>query len=413
MTKMPIVLFALLASLTAGPLFAASAAHAGRQGGSAAQGAPALSAGTHQHLGEIHRLMGEGRHEQARERLLRLLPRVERRPYEKALVLRTLGYLHVAVSDFPEAVRYFEKTLTLQALAEEPHRSTQYDLAQLYMSLEAFEQAIVTLEAWFAQAEAPSAEAHLLLGNGYARLRQYRKALNPVRRAIALSETPREPWYQLLLALHYELQDYRASTDVLEEMIRLFPTQKTYWEQLTSLYFTLKEDWRALAVMEMANQKGLLTESKELLKLAQLYSHLEIPYRAARLLQDALQSDQVESNPENRKLLADLWLQAREADKAAATLQSAAREGGDGRFDLRLGRVYYGQGRWQEAADALQAALDKGGLAQEGEAWLLLAMSHYELNRHGQAQEFFQRAANDPRTRKAASQWLAYLASAR
>ena len=402
-------LLCLLASLVLffSVAFPVQASRPGEDGG---QNSPVLPQGTYRALEEIHTLMDNGSVDQARKNLLRLLDRVEKRPYEKAVVMRTLGYLHVSASDYAEAARCFEQALAEPLLPEGLYLSTQYDLAQIYMSLDDVERSIKTLEGWFVRATAPSAEAYLLLGSGYAQLQKFREAITPLRQAIKLANKPKESWYRLLLAAHYEVRDEEACIRLLEEMIRHFPEKKEFWQQAASLLLSRNENWRALSILESAHRQGLLTESSEVLNLVRLYAYLELPYKGALTIEEALKTEKLEMSPENLELLSELWLQARETRQAAVALEKTAQIKASGKAYLRLGQIHYGAGNWQDASVALEKALAIETADREGEAWLLLGMSRYELDQRVQAKEAFEKAERNPRVREAAQQWLAFLA---
>jgi hypothetical protein len=48
--------------------------------------------------------------------------------------------------------------------------------------------------------------------------------------------------------------------------------------------------------------------------------------------------------------------------------------------------------QWREAANAAQAALEKGGLRKEGEAWLLRGMAEVRMQQFLEARRQFHRA---------------------
>jgi hypothetical protein len=64
-----------------------------------------------------------------------------------------------------------------------------------------------------------------------------------------------------------------------------------------------------------------------------------------------------------------------------------------------------------EAVTSATSALDKGGLRQEGQAWLLRGMAEVRLKRFTDARRRFEKAAGFKETEKYAGQWLTYLES--
>jgi tetratricopeptide (TPR) repeat protein len=82
-----------------------------------------------------------------------------------------------------------------------------------------------------------------------------------------------------------------------------------------------------------------------------------------------------------------------------------------GELYLRLARLHMDAYRLEEADEAARAALKKGGLRREGQAWLLRGMAEVRLKRFTDARRRFEKAAGFKETEKYAGQWLTYLES--
>lgn len=374
----------------------------------AAQG-PGLSPQTYQRLNAIHTLIDAGKTDAALAALEELLPAVGQRRYEQAVVLQNLGYVQASRDSFQAAIKAFEESLALEALPENAMQQMRYNLAQLYLATGNPSRAVTMLGKWFGHASDPPAEAWLLLGQAHASLQDYRAAVPALQQAIELADTPRADWYETLLALHYEQQSYRDCATLLERMIRLFPDNDTYWRQLSGIYLTMNQPARALVVMELMWRRSRMTREEDLVQLAQLYLYQEIPFKAARLLEDAMQAGQVERSTDHQALLASAWVLARERDQAIHAYALAAQGATGAEIDFTLAQLYLEDERWDEAARALEAALEKTGLSRPGTAWLLLGIARYELDAPGPAREAFARAAGFADAGKTARQWLEHL----
>jgi tetratricopeptide (TPR) repeat protein len=71
--------------------------------------------------------------------------------------------------------------------------------------------------------------------------------------------------------------------------------------------------------------------------------------------------------------------------------------------------MYGDNEQWKDSRDALQKALQKGGLKRTGEAWMRLAVAEYGLKNNPGAIAALQKAATFDDTRKQASEWLRHL----
>jgi tetratricopeptide (TPR) repeat protein len=317
--------------------------------------------------------------------------------------------IHAMQEDYRSAARALKQALNTGALPEQANNQALLELAQLYGALHENRKVIALLEPRLeAMHEAPP-RAYILLGSAHAQLKQYRKALAAAKRAVALSDPVPENWYQLLLGLHFELQEYRAAAGVLEQLVRHYPDKEGHWRQLVAVRTQLQELSKALTTTELAYRRGFLVGREDLLRQAQLCLYLGVPYKAGALLEREIAEGRLPADRERWELTANAWLQAKEWDKALGALERAAAESKDGRNHLRLARLHIEREAWKPAATALNEALSRGGLAEPGNAYLLLGIAHYESARRQQAREAFSQARRFEKVRDNARQWLAYL----
>ncbi len=368
---------------------------------------------TYKRLTKIHEQMGEGQYVRALRGLDALMPSVRKIPYELAVVEQTYGYVYAAQEKYPQAIEHFERALDTDALPEEATKSMLYNLAQLYMAVERWDDAVRTFERWLRLEPEPSPDAHAMVGTAYAQLKRYDPAIDHLRRAIAAADKPQETWYQILLAIYYERKQYPEAAATLEDMIRLFPRQKDYWVQLSGVYFQMKKDQRSLAVLELARKWGVLTKESERVNLASLYLLMDIPYKAAKILAAAMDEGIVRPNLKHWQLLSDAWLRARELDRALVALRRAAALADSGELYLRCAQISAEREDWEEVRKDLDRALEKGGMKHPGNAWLLLANAYYELDRFDDAMQALKRAERFDDTAKQARQWMNFIESER
>jgi len=367
-----------------------------------------LSPHNYRKLNEIQTLITKENYPEAARKLQKLLFSVKR-SYEKAYVLGNYAYLYTSLKDYTRAIKHFNAALELKVLPESTQKNMLFNLAQLYIITEQYDQVIDTMKPWIAHAEKPNCDAYIILGNALTQLGRYHEALEPVKRAIELSEDPKENWYQLLLAIQYQLEKYAECVHTLSRMICLFPNKKTYWIQLSSIYLNLKDHDRSLAIMEMAYRLNFFNNSKDFIRLAQLFMYCGIPHNAGRLIEKGLKERRIEDSEKNWQVLSNAWAQARETKLAIQALEHAAKRSDKGDLYVHLAQLKIDQEKWSEAVTALQAAFKKNITKRKGNACLMLGLAYYELKDAGKSRNALLEAVKFEETKKVANYWIKQL----
>jgi len=332
--------------------------------------------------------------------------------YEKAQMYNFYAFIYYSQERYRDAVRAYENVLAQPELPEAMENGTLYSLAQLYFQIEDYSKSISLMERWFRVANNPGPEPYVIVAQAYYQLKEYRKALPNIETAMRIAreqgKAVKENWLLLQRLFYYELEDYPKSEQVLKELVRLFP-KKIYYTQLSAVYHELNDEAKQLAALELAHYQGMLTQGREILNLAQLYVANGVPYRGAKLLQEAVDAKQVDATLSNLRLLSQAWYMAGEDIKAIPPLQRAAQISDDGELYVRLAQSYLNLDRYAEAAEALRAALNKGGVRRPGDANIMLGMSLYELNKLDQARSAFRAATNYDTNERTARQWIDHI----
>jgi len=211
----------------------------------------------------------------------------------------------------------------------------------------------------------------------------------------------------LLVGLYYETKQYPKAVKPLETLIMIDP-KKAYWTQLSSLYAHLEQEDKSLAIMQLAYAQDFLDRNNDLRALAQLYLYHSLPYQAGEVLEKARADGFIVEDASYWEMLANSWLLAREFDRALEPLRKGAEVSDKGNLFARLGQLYLEREQWPEAAEALNSAIKKGGLSDEGTTHLLLAITYYQQKQYNNATRHLQAARQSEieTVRDSAAQWL-------
>jgi len=374
--------------------------------------ARALSEASYKKLNDIYEDIGNELYDSAYADLTKLLDRAGD-DYERSIIHQAMGHVSATQEKVDQAMTHFRTALDFDVLPNNTQFQLLYQVAQLHMIAENYEEGLVTLDEWFCVTpeEQHTTAAYVLKANAHAQLKQYREGLSAIEVAISKDDNPQESWYQLKLAMHFELEEYDNAGKTLEVMVTRWPDKKQYWNQLSSVYLKLKRDNQALSVLALAERRGMLETESEFLQLANLYQYLDIPYKAADTMQKNIVAGNIEPSRKSWEQAANAWYQAQELEKALNAYNQAGQYSEDGKLHLRRAYILVDYERWDDASGALTAALEKGGLKKrdEGNAYLLLGMAQMRLKSYDAAQKAFTQARRYDNSRRAANEWLGQL----
>jgi tetratricopeptide (TPR) repeat protein len=363
-------------------------------------------------LNSVFEEVGEENYDVAFEQLLKMNERAKG-DYLKAILAQALAQVEWARANYDSALGYFETAVELDALPDLTHFSLMYQIAQLYYMKERYDEALEKLALWMCKVppEKIVAESFVLKASIYAQKEDWKNAVEAIDTAISMSDEPKESWYQLKLAAHFEREEFPKAAQTLEIMIQSWPEKIVYWTQLSQIYYKLKMDDKALSVMALAYRRDMLRKQADIMYLSSMYSNNNVPFKAAGVLQKGIEDGFVESNRRNWTMVADAWYAAEEMENALVAYEKAGKASDDGEIDLRRAYILVDMERWNEASEAINAALEKGGFndRKTGDAYVLQGMSEFNLGNYNKASTAWGRASKYPKARKAAQQWMNHM----
>jgi tetratricopeptide (TPR) repeat protein len=193
---------------------------------------------------------------------------------------------------------------------------------------------------------------------------------------------------------------------VLEDAVERWPGVKVFWQQLAAIYYEAGEEELGFVAKRAMHIQGMLTSSTELSSMAQLYLYHNVPIKAAEILQAGLDGKTIERDEKNYDLLAQAYMHAREWKKSIAPLTRAAELSDKGKFYAQLAQAHVQDEEWGKAEKALVKALNKGGLEDEANSWLLLGIARTRLEKFDAAIKAFRKAGDDDDVAKDAFRWI-------
>ncbi len=355
-------------------------------------------------------LLGEKKTDLAIEKLKKLVNKGE--DYDKAMVNYNLGIGYSEKNDLAASAAAFAKALSYNALSLQHSEQLRFNLGQLYVASGQFEPGIEALKDYMAKAcGAVSPDAHVFLASALAERKRYPEAITEVDTALAKSKTPKESWVQFKLGLLYEQKDYKASAETLLQLISMNGGKPDYWKQLAGVLLQMEDSTQAAAVLAIAERQGMLGAPDDIRNLYNTYMIIGEPQKAALLVDAAIAEKKLPLDEKNLESVSNAWINARESDKAEATLKQLATMAERGEYYFRLGAMYGDQERWKDSREMLVRALEKGSLKKPGEAWFRIAVASYGANDVKGAIAALHKALEYEDTKAQASEWLRSLST--
>lgn len=339
------------------------------------------------------------------------LSKMNRNSYEQAMTHNIYAYYHFSQDDYKSAISSYNKILELK-VPDSTKQNTLYSLAKLHMALEQYPKAIESLSKWMQLTKTPNSEAHIMLAQSYLQLNDEQMALIEIKKGIQIARDEgrmiKENWYLLARAIYYQQNDYQGLEKTLKELVAFYPKTE-YWLQLSAVYDELNQVGRSLAVLETAYDKGYFKKESELMSFANLLLQVEIPYKAARVIDQGIKDKIIESNSKHLSILADAWMLAKEYDKAIEVLEASVEIAETGEQAYKLAQVYMEKNEWEKSGILISKAIQQGKLKDEGNAWLIQGLAHFNQKQLDSAVTAFNKARKFEKQSKTAEQWLDYV----
>lgn len=317
--------------------------------------------------------------------------------FEKSTLLNFYTNYYLALDDIGNALLTFERILTIEELREEARLRALRSLGQLYASEERFQEAIETLNTWRDLSAEEDANIFLILATSYYNLENYQEAIplliDHMDMVIAEGGELRKNIYGLLNLMYIELEDYRSALDVTRTMIALFDEAPEY-RNLAAIYGYLEDDAKRLQTLELTYVRGFMDSEAQFLNLAQSLAGIDAPYRGIKVMEDGIEQGIVEENESNLRRLTQMFIMASEFEGAVEPAVRLTELANDGESWDYLGYIYLMNRDYESAAEAMQTALDRGGLENQGDVQLSLARALVELDRFDEAETAARAAQN-------------------
>ena len=338
---------------------------------------------------------------------LQQLRQLELNCYEDSAAQRLAAAIKIDSGDFAGAARDFERMLASGIIPAADRTKTLYDISQIYLNADNQPKALEYLTKWIQAGGRPNRDTKwqlAVLNNKQNRNREAARWAEEVFRDDGPNAARQV--YDFLIYLYDDLGELGKKAQLLEQLLIKNPSERKLWDAISGDYYKANDERKAFEVQKAMYLGGILQTEDELMRVVNFYNRFNAPYQAAKTLEKEMNAGRISKNYDRLELLANLYQVAREYERAIPIIEEAARISPNGQMYERLGRSYSELRDWSKAEQALQQAINKGGLKDKGLAWVLIGQSRFERDDRAGARDAFRTASN-----RAGRGWLDFLRS--
>lgn len=325
--------------------------------------------------------------------------------YERALAYQLIGIAKQQQDDVAGAVAALNLAIDANGLDNNAHFATMQQIANLQYQEEQYEQALTTLDRYFAEGRRNDAQTLALKGGILYQLERYDPAAEAMKQAIAASDKPSDNWYQVLMASYMSAENYDAAAALGETMLAKNPNDARLIYNIATMYAQNDQDDKAVAVLEAARQRGALDE-RGYRQLYAMYSSMEGKEdQVVATITDGLDRKVLQPNTEVYTVLGQAYYFSNHPERAIAAYKQALPFASDGENALNLARILSNEEHHAEAKKYAQEAISKG-LRRPGDAWVVIGRAEFGMGNKAGLVAAYREAAKYPETKEAAETWL-------
>jgi predicted Zn-dependent protease len=306
-------------------------------------------------------------------------------PFDHKTIDELKAYADVKLNNLKAAQQAYEEALaTGVASAEE---TTRYSKAVFQIAYQEQQYAkAIDYGKKLIDMDAANSDTFMVITQTYYLQKDCKDAIQWADKSIAydkkIGETPKENLYLFKLQCAFDSSDTPGTIAALEDLIRL-TGKSDYWNKL--LRFEMqdeKDDHNTLMIYRVMYNTNAMTSGSYYIEMAQLLADAPaLPGEADAVLAKGLASGLITPDQKDRvaRLEASLKGRAETDRKGLSEFAAEAAKSGSGDLSVKLGEVYYGFGQYQDAVNAINAGLQKGGVKHLDDAYVYLGLSEQQL----------------------------------
>jgi tetratricopeptide (TPR) repeat protein len=325
------------------------------------------------------------------------------------------AYMYVTQQKYGEVAQVYEKYLaTPQYLSAEQSATLTKTIAQLYYNAKQYGKAEEYSRRWLKERPGDT-EMWALLSQIHYVNKEFKECREAASTATSTAEkagqAPKELWLQLSQTCSVQMDDQAGVMTAYEKLVRYYP-KPDYWERLIDRAGRNERSDRVmLGIFRLQNDVGAMKRPDQYMEYAQLAADQAMPGEALKVVEAGYEKKVLGAEPKDKdrhERLLTLMKEKATADKAQLPQyekEAQASSAATGQLDAGLGLAYFSYEMYDQAIQALEKGLKKGGLKNTDEYRIALGIAHLRKGQREQARSVFKAVPNDSPMAKVANLW--------
>ena len=351
----------------------------------------------------------DGKEEQTLAAAQEIIGNERAKEFDKAMAYLLGGSAANDLGQDDLAAEYLAKAVELNVLSNDNHYSAMLSLGSVYLNSDRFEEASATIKRLIDETKTQDPQVYMLLGGSYFNAGDYAQAVGPLKQALDLDKEGKlEQVPVMLMQAYSETDNEAAAITIAEELVRRHPEDKRHLLNLAALYGNTEQSDKPVALLEQAKAKGLLATADDYRRLYSTYYGMQREKDAAAVIEEGLAKGLLPKDGQTYTILSQSLYFSDNIEGAINAAKTGAPLADNGDLALFLAQVLGQEDRNAEAKEAGHLAISKG-IANPGEAWMVIARAEFYSDNMAGARQAYQEAAKDPKTAEQARKALAQL----
>lgn len=289
----------------------------------------------------------------ALEKLRALIKTPDLTPYERGMIYQMMGQYNYELDQLALSLEAFENALKSGGLLPEERDNIDIVIAQLMIGNGQYRLGAERLESKIAIVETIKPQYVDLLVNAWVQSEDYTRALIWAEKWFAEAAPKTRRHYDLMNFLYVQLGKTDAQLANIKSMVERWPEDKTLWDSWASILANSGQEKEAFEVFKMMYQAGLIETERDILKLVQDHAFYNLPMQGAEILEREIETGLVQGSPENLQKIDALFRRARVQERGLPYLERAAETSSDPELKIDFANRLFQEGQCERAGKLL------------------------------------------------------------